>query len=136
MSIFQRYQARYESAREEVMSLDEYLALCKNDPMAYAGPAERLLAAIGDPEVINTHDDPRLSRIFQNKVIRRYPAFADFYGMEEPIEHLVSYLKHAAQGLEEKKQILYLLGPVGGGKSSLAEKLKELMQHTPTGPSR
>ena len=131
MSIFQRYQARYESAREEVMSLDEYLAFCKNDPMAYAGPAERLLAAIGDPEVINTHDDPRLSRIFQNKVIRRYPAFADFYGMEEPIEHLVSYLKHAAQGLEEKKQILYLLGPVGGGKSSLAEKLKELMQHTP-----
>jgi serine protein kinase len=113
------------------MSLDEYLAFCKNDPMAYAGPAERLLAAIGDPEVINTHDDPRLSRIFQNKVIRRYPAFADFYGMEEPIEHLVSYLKHAAQGLEEKKQILYLLGPVGGGKSSLAEKLKELMQHTP-----
>ena len=131
MSIFQRYQARYESAREELMSLDEYLNLCKSDPMAYAGPAERLLAAIGEPEVINTHDDPRLSRIFQNKVIRRYPAFADFYGMEEPIEHLVSYLKHAAQGLEEKKQILYLLGPVGGGKSSLAEKLKELMQHTP-----
>ena len=131
MSIFQRYQARYESAREELMSLDEYLNLCKSDPMAYAGPAERLLAAIGEPEVINTHDDPRLSRIFQNKVIRRYPAFADFYGMEEPIEHLVSYLKHAAQGLEEKKQILYLLGPVGGGKSSLAEKLKGLMQHTP-----
>jgi serine protein kinase len=131
MSIFQRYQARYESAREEVMDLDDYLRLCKEDPMAYAGPAERLLAAIGDPEVINTHDYPRLSRIFQNKVIRRYPAFADFYGMEEPIEHLVSYLKHAAQGLEEKKQILYLLGPVGGGKSSLAEKLKELMQHIP-----
>ena len=131
MSIFQRYQARYESAREEVMSLDDYLNLCKEDPMAYAGPAERLIAAIGEPEVVNTHDDPRLSRIFQNKVIRRYPAFADFYGMEEPIEHLVSYLKHAAQGLEEKKQILYLLGPVGGGKSSLAEKLKELMQHTP-----
>ena len=131
MSIFERYQARYESVREEVMSLDDYLNLCKEDPMAYAGPAERLLAAIGEPEVVNTHDDPRLSRIFQNKVIRRYPAFADFYGMEEPIEHLVSYLKHAAQGLEEKKQILYLLGPVGGGKSSLAEKLKELMQHIP-----
>jgi serine protein kinase len=99
--------------------------------MAYAGPAERLLAAIGEPELIDTHDDPRLSRIFQNKVIRRYPAFSEFFGMEEAIEHLVSYLKHAAQGLEERKQILYLLGPVGGGKSSLAEKLKELMQHTP-----
>lgn len=131
MSIFERYQARYESSREEVMSLDEYLDLCKQDKMAYAGAAERLLAAIGEPDVINTHDDPRLSRIFQNKVIRRYPAFADFFGMEEPIEHLVSYLKHASQGLEERKQILYLLGPVGGGKSSLAEKLKELMEQIP-----
>ncbi|MFA0122962.1 PrkA family serine protein kinase, partial [Vibrio sp. 10N.261.48.A2] len=33
--------------------------------------------------------------------------------------------------LEERKQILYLLGPVGGGKSSLAEKLKALMQKLP-----
>ncbi|TVQ87591.1 MAG: PrkA family serine protein kinase [Chromatiaceae bacterium] len=131
MSIFERYQARYESAREEDMSLHEYLDLCKRDPMAYAGASQRLLAAIGEPELIDTHDDPRLSRIFQNKVIKRYPAFSDFFGMEEAIEHLVAYLKHAAQGLEEKKQILYLLGPVGGGKSSLAEKLKELMQRVP-----
>jgi len=131
MSIFERYQARYESSREEDMSLDEYLELCKVDPVAYAGAAERLLAAIGEPELTDTHDDPRLSRIFQNKVIKRYPAFSEFYGMEEAIEHLVSYLKHAAQGLEEKKQILYLLGPVGGGKSSLAEKLKDLMQNIP-----
>jgi len=131
MSIFERYQARYESSREEDMSLQEYLELCKSDPMSYAGASERLLAAIGEPELIDTHNDPHLSRIFQNKVIKRYPAFSDFYGMEESIEHLVSYLKHSAQGLEEKKQILYLLGPVGGGKSSLAEKLKELMQHVP-----
>jgi len=131
MSIFERYQARYESSREEDMSLNEYLELCKVDPVAYAGAAERLLAAIGEPELTDTHDDPRLSRIFQNKVIKRYPAFSEFYGMEEAIEHLVSYLKHAAQGLEEKKQILYLLGPVGGGKSSLAEKLKDLMQNIP-----
>ena len=118
MSIFERYQARYEASREEVLSLDEYLELCKGDPGAYAGPAERLLTAIGEPEMVDTRDDPRLSRIFQNKVLRLYPAFSEFYGMEEAIEQLVSYLKHAAQGLEEKKQILYLLGPVGGGKSS------------------
>jgi serine protein kinase len=131
MSIFERYQERYESARQEDMSLGDYLDLCKSDPGAYAGAAERLLQAIGEPETIDTRNDPRLSRIFQNKVLRRYPAFSEFYGMEEPIEHLVSYLKHAAQGLEEKKQILYLLGPVGGGKSSLAEKLKELMECVP-----
>jgi len=51
--------------------------------------------------------------------------------MEEAVENIVSFFRHAAQGLEEKKQILYLLGPVGGGKSSLAEKLKSLMQKMP-----
>jgi predicted Ser/Thr protein kinase len=51
--------------------------------------------------------------------------------MEESIEQIVSFFRHAAQGLEERKQILYLLGPVGGGKSSLAEKLKSLMQKMP-----
>ncbi len=35
--------------------------------------------------------------------------------MEDAIEQIVSYLKHAAQGLEEKKQILYLLGACGWG---------------------
>ena len=51
--------------------------------------------------------------------------------MEETIERIVSFFRHAAQGLEEKKQILYLLGPVGGGKSSLAEKLKSLVEQRP-----
>jgi len=51
--------------------------------------------------------------------------------MEETIERIVSFFRHAAQGLEERKQILYLLGPVGGGKSSLAERLKALMEIHP-----
>ena len=51
--------------------------------------------------------------------------------MEETIERIVSFFRHAAQGLEERKQILYLLGPVGGGKSSLAERLKALMEVSP-----
>jgi serine protein kinase len=131
MSIFNAYQARFEAAREEEMSLQEYLELCRADRMAYATAAERLLAAIGEPELVDTRLDPRLSRIFSNKIIKLYPAFRDFYGMEEVIENIVSYFRHAAQGLEEKKQILYLLGPVGGGKSSLAEKLKSLMKHVP-----
>jgi len=130
-SIFQHYQSRYEVNQEEEYSIQEYLELCKRDPNTYASASERLLKAIGEPELFDTAKDPRLSRIFSNKIIRRYPAFDEFYGMEECIEHIVSYFKHAAQGLEEKKQILYLLGPVGGGKSSLAEKLKHLMEKIP-----
>ncbi|ASP37410.1 PrkA family serine protein kinase [Bacterioplanes sanyensis] len=131
MSVFNRYQERYQATQEEVMSLQQYLELCKQDPSVYATAAERMLAAIGEPEVIDTSKDIRLSRIFMNKVIKRYPAFSEFYGMEEAVENIVSYYRHAAQGLEERKQILYLLGPVGGGKSSLAERLKQLMEKIP-----
>ncbi len=123
-----RYAARHH---EEELSLNEYLELCKKDPLAYANSAERLLHAIGEPKLIDTSKDHRLSRIFSNKVIKLYDSFEEFYGMEEPIEQIVSFFKHAAQGLEEKKQILYLLGPVGGGKSSLAERLKALMEKVP-----
>ena len=131
MTIFTRYQSRYESAQEEEMSIREYLDICRSDPTAYASVAERLLMAIGEPELVDTRLDHRLSRIFANKIIKTYPAFRDFYGMEEAIESIVAYIRHAAQGLEEKKQILYLLGPVGGGKSSLAEKLKSLIEKVP-----
>ncbi len=131
MSIFSHYQTRYEEAKEEELSIQEYLDLCKEDPSAYASAAERMLMAIGEPTMVDTRKDQRLSRLFSNKLIKVYPAFKDFYGMEETIEQIVAYFRHAAQGLEEKKQILYLLGPVGGGKSSLAEKLKSLMEHCP-----
>lgn len=129
--IFERFASRYDRTREEEFSLSEYLELCKQDAGAYASAAERMLLAIGEPELTDTRSDSRLSRIFMNKVIRVYPAFRDFYGAEEAIEQVVAYFRHAAQGLEEKKQILYLLGPVGGGKSSIAEKLKELMERVP-----
>ncbi|WP_294768942.1 PrkA family serine protein kinase, partial [uncultured Rhodoferax sp.] len=131
MDAIGNYVARYARSREEELTLDEYLAECKRNPLAYATAAERMLNAIGEPELVDTRKDPRLSRIFANKLIKVYPAFSEFYGMEDAIEQVVSYFRHAAQGLEERKQILYLLGPVGGGKSSLAERLKYLMQQVP-----
>lgn len=131
MTLFEQYRAEYERGREASMSLMDYLDYCREEPLAYATAAERLLDAIGTPETIDTRNDPRLSRLFANRMLKRYPAFAEFYGMDEAIEQIVSYVKHAAQGLEEKKQVLYLLGPVGGGKSSLAERLKRLMEHHP-----
>lgn len=131
MNIFDNYTARYERTREEEYSMQEYLDLCKKDRLVYASASERMLAAIGEPELVDTRHNSRLSRIFSNKVIKIYPAFREFYGMEEVIEQVVAYFRHAAQGLEERKQILYLLGPVGGGKSSIAERLKILMEKIP-----
>lgn len=131
MGIFDLYSSVQDERKTEEYTLEEYLELCKEDPMAYATAAERMLKAIGDPIKIDTSTDPRLSRIFSNKIINVYEPFADFYGMEDTIERIVGFFKHAAQGLEEKKQCLYCLGPVGGGKSSLAEKIKELMEAYP-----
>ncbi len=129
--LFDSYTRAFEARRETVMSLHDYLEGCKSDSLMYAGPHERLLAAIGEPEMVDTAKDPRLGRIFMNRTIRVYPAFKEFYGMEETIERIVAFFRQGSQGLEERKQILYLLGPVGGGKSSLAERVKSLMEEQP-----
>src|ERR1700737_471129 len=110
--LFSTFARSFEARREIEMPLGEYLEPCRGDPMQYANAAERLLAAIGEPQMIDTAKDQRLGRIFLNRPIRSYPEFAGFYGMEETIEGIVSFFRHAAQGLEERKQILYLLGPV------------------------
>ena len=125
--IFGLYARLYENRREVEYSLEDYLRACSDDASFYAGPAERLLKAIGEPTMLDSSQDSRLGRVFMNRTLKVYPAFEDFYGMEETIERIVGFFRHAAQGLEERKQVLYLLGPVGGGKSSLAERLKLLM---------
>ncbi len=129
--LFAAYARTFEATREAEMTLPEYLEACRDHPMMYATATERLLAAIGEPEMVDTAKDARLGRIFMNRTMRIYPPFSEFYGMEETIERIVGFLRHAAQGLEERKQIMYLLGPVGGGKSSLAERLKALMELHP-----
>src|SRR5215213_9359594 len=129
--IFADYARSFEARREADMSVPEYLEACRADPGVYASAPERILQAIGEPKVVDTAKDPRLGRIFLNRTIRIYPAFSEFYGMEDTIERIVGFFRHAAQGLEERNQILYLLGPVGGGKSSLAERLKALMEVHP-----
>ncbi|MDT5155907.1 MAG: serine protein kinase [Acidobacteriota bacterium] len=57
--------------------------------------------------------------------IARYKFFsAELFGIEEPIARIVEYFKSAAQRLEVRKRILLLMGPVGGGKSTIVTLLK------------
>jgi len=129
--VFGLFSSAYSRERREVMSLTDYLEGCRDNPGMYATAAERMIAAIGEPTIVDTSKDRRLGRVFLNRTIKIYPTLAGFFGMEDTIQRVVSYFQHAAQGLEERKQILYLLGPVGGGKSSLAERLKALMETQP-----
>ncbi|WP_394889589.1 PrkA family serine protein kinase [Mesorhizobium sp. AaZ16] len=129
--VFDLFSEIYTDTAREEMSLQQYLLACCEDSSMYASAPERMVAAIGEPNLVDTSKDERLGRIFANRTIKIYPSFADFYGMEDTIERIVGYFRYASQGLEERKQILYLLGPVGGGKSSLAERLKKLMEQRP-----
>jgi serine protein kinase len=129
--VFDLFSEIYTDTAREEMSLQQYLLACCEDSSMYASAPERMVAAIGEPNLVDTSKDERLGRIFANRTIKIYPSFADFYGMEDTIERIVGYFRYASQGLEERKQILYLLGPVGGGKSSLAERLKKLMEERP-----
>ncbi len=129
--LFRIFSEDYRSYSQEEMSLQEYLLACREDKSMYASAAERMLDAIGPAKLFDTSQDERLGRIFANRTIKIYPAFTDFFGMEDTIERIAGYFRYASQGLEERKQILYLLGPVGGGKSSLAEQLKKLMEERP-----
>ena len=67
MDVISSFAARYERTREEELSLEEYLAECKRNPLAYATAAERMLKAIGEPQMIDTRNDTRLSRIVANR---------------------------------------------------------------------
>lgn len=57
--------------------------------------------------------------------IRTYDFFNhDIFGLEKPLEQLVEYFRSAAKRLEVRKRILLLMGPVGGGKSTIVSLLK------------
>lgn len=89
--LFEAFSESYQRERQESMSLRDYLLACRDDPMMYATPAERMIQAIGEPELIDTSKDPRLSRVHLNRTIKVYPAFNSFFGMEDTIERIVGF---------------------------------------------
>ena len=76
-NIFDVYAQAYESQKQHRLSLRDYLEGCRSDPSMYAGTAERMLRAIGEPELVDTSRDARLGRIFMNRTIKVYQAFKD-----------------------------------------------------------
>ncbi len=134
-NIFSLYKAKRDEENAEPITLEQYFDLCKEDPSAYATPAERLITAIhakGEPQIVDTSkDEGNDKRVFQSEKVKKFPAFGDFYGIEKTIGGLTSFLNSAAAEAEQKKQILLLMGPVGSAKSALAHRLEELMETQP-----
>ncbi len=113
----------------------EYLSLIKNNPELAILAHERmykLIVSLGF-EAIKTEDNQRLKRIYGKETIKKYKFFEnEFYGIDKTIMEIVRYFHSAAMRGEESRQVLYMVGPVGSGKSSLMESLKRaLEQHPP-----
>ncbi|MGE5415721.1 MAG: serine protein kinase [Acidobacteriota bacterium] len=112
----------------------EYLELVKNDPEIAMLAHERMYNVITSRglETIDTEADQRLKRIYGKDTIKRYKFFEnDFYGIDKTIMELVRYFHSASMRGEESRQVLYLVGPVGSGKSSIMESLKRALEQQP-----
>ncbi|SDK16007.1 PrkA family serine protein kinase [Natronincola ferrireducens] len=106
----------------------DYLEIIKQEPSIAMLAHERMYRTIIEEgeEVINTVEYPRLRRIYGNDVIKKYKFFKkDFFGIDKILMKIVSYFNTAAMKGEEARQVLYLVGPVGAGKSSIIETLKK-----------
>lgn len=115
-------------------TLLSYLDIVKENPEIAKLAHQRMFDLITAPgvEVIRTDENPRLRRIYGNDTIKRYKFFEDdFFGIDKTVMKIVRYFHSAAMAGEEARQVLYLVGPVGAGKSSLMEVLKKALEMSP-----
>lgn len=112
----------------------EYLEQIRETPGLHKLAHKRLYDMMIDRGVleVDLEQDPRMKRIFKGEKLKVYNFFADeFFGMEKTINQIVRYFHSASLKGEESRQVLYLVGPVGSGKSSLVERLKKGLEQLP-----
>jgi serine protein kinase len=103
-----------------------YLDKIKEDPSIAKLAHARLYDVIVKAGVRDLQEstDPHVKRLYKDESIKIYDFFTDeFFGIEKTVAQIVRYFHAASLKGEESRQVLYLMGPVGSGKSSLAEKL-------------
>jgi len=108
----------------------DYVEIVRENPEVAMLAHQRIYNLISKAgfEVVKTDEDPRLRRIYGNDIIKKYKFFENFYGIDKTIMKIVRYFHSAAMAGEESRQVLYLVGPVGSGKSSIMEEIKRALE--------
>ncbi len=114
-------------------TLLDYLEKAKEDPtitkLAHSRFSDMITAA-GMYNIAES-DDPRVNRLFKDEPLKVYNFFKDeFFGIERTIAQIARYFHSASLKGEESRQVLYLMGPVGSGKSSLVERVQRGLEST------
>lgn len=115
-------------------TLLDYLAIVKENPKVVMLSHQRMyeLLMSAGVDIVKTEEDPRLKRVYGNDTLRKYRFFGDqFFGIDKSIMKIMRYFHSSAMKGEESRQVLYLVGPVGAGKSSLMEALKKALEISP-----
>ncbi len=132
---FEQVIKRDRAARESKQwrgTLLEYLEIVKANPLMTKLAHARIYDMIITQGTRNIHDtdDPRTKRLYKDEPIKVYNFFADeFFGIERTISQIVRYFHSASLKGEESRQVLYLMGPVGSGKSSLVERVQRGLEN-------
>lgn len=111
----------------------EYLDRVKQDPSLAKLAHARLYDVIVKAGEKDIHDleDSQVKRLFKDESLKVYGFFAnEFYGIEKAVAKIARYFHSASLKGEESRQVLYLMGPVGSGKSSLVEKLQHGLEES------
>ena len=116
-------------------SFIDYLEIVRKNPELVQLAHQRMYNLITKPGInlIRTEESAKLRRVYGNQIIRKYAFFEEeFFGMDKTLSKIVRYFHAAAMAGEESRQVLYLVGPVGAGKSSLVEALKKALEQGPS----
>jgi serine protein kinase len=113
----------------------DYLELVKKDSGLARLAHSRINEVILASGITDIHDlaDPHIKRLFKDDSLNVYRFFADqFFGIEKVVAKIARFFHSASLKGEESRQVLYLMGPVGSGKSSLVEKLQRGLEESGT----
>lgn len=125
-SFFSKIKEKQQQKQPETLTLDAWLDRCKTDKLAYGNVTDKLLATLGQPQVVDTKlSDAQERAVYGGEKITRFDAFKDFYDAERIVNQIVQYLQSGAKGM------LVLRGPVGSGKTDIASRLEELAEEHP-----
>ncbi|HLI81144.1 MAG TPA: hypothetical protein VKV03_14250, partial [Candidatus Binataceae bacterium] len=134
---FEQVIKKDRAARESTRwkgTLLEYLELVKKDPTMTKLSHARIYDMIMSVGVrsVQDGDDPRSKRLHKDEPVKVFNFFADeFFGIEKTVSQIVRFFHSASLKGEESRQVLYLMGPVGSGKSSLVERVQRGLEQAP-----